>query len=638
MSLFGGDDSVPQTPTSQEDDLTDYPAPSRSPTPQYAQDPPLALHPLYSDEEEVEDSEYENESDLESDQEPSRPNRFPGRPHQWRRYTAPDRQVAAALEKIEARDLGAHLYNAHSLKRRVRRPAEQLAGVESWQSRDSWLRKGDELEFTDPTGEVQMELVPKKHWTAWPQPPHTFSAFEIGPANADSDKDTWDGRRFDRRDAGEVLRGEMLALFMRVAKEKWSSRESDTEHADNSPIARVSSGLGSRGTQGAPCSLAAASGQGSSGVELRDAHGSIGDGALPLASAPEESQHPHSTGRQSLIGKPVVLADDTKAQDILQPSVNSLLSQLDYLALGVRRTRLNHLGRGDDSDKSTSEFTSDAASRPSSRRGSQRARARKTGSRLSSRTGPSSKGKKKPGRQKAHAEHDGDSASEYPADYDEGTATEAGSSENSPAKPKRNKSQDSSNEEYSSATSNRQHEQVGLMDWSEVLGIAAMTGWNEKAVARTAQRCAALFGESMAFRPFDESLATKSVSEPVYYTPSTIPVPENLVIGASLGPKRPYFEAGTLRCPHKDCWGHEQDFEYQYRVIEHVKRVHQYDPHTNDSDNEERMTGGVHFDGFLQPITAKRGWIGSGRLSSRNTGSEPLKPRKKQKIANEACD
>jgi N-terminal acetyltransferase B complex catalytic subunit len=42
-------------------------------------------------------------------------------------------------------------------------------------------------------------------------------------------------------------------------------------------------------------------------------------------------------------------------------------------------------------------------------------------------------------------------------------------------------------------------------------------------------------------------------------------------------------------------------------------RVHGYDPRSNDSDNEERTHGGVHIDGFLQPITAKQGWLGHGR-------------------------
>jgi N-terminal acetyltransferase B complex catalytic subunit len=146
------------------------------------------------------------------------------------------------------------------------------------------------------------------------------------------------------------------------------------------------------------------------------------------------------------------------------------------------------------------------------------------------------------------------------------------------------------------------------MDWSEVLALAAAKGWNEHAISRTAQRCAALFGESMSLIPLEEETATRSAAEPVQYTPSMIPSPYSLLRKDSAPPKRPYFRTGTLRCPHVDCYGHENDFEAPYRVVQHCIRVHQYDPRTNDSDNEDRFVGGVHIDGFLQPIAAQRGW------------------------------
>ena len=54
-------------------------------------------------------------------------------------------------------------------------------------------------------------------------------------------------------------------------------------------------------------------------------------------------------------------------------------------------------------------------------------------------------------------------------------------------------------------------------------------------------------------------------------------------------------------------------------------RVHGYDPRTNDSDNEENKVGGVHIDGFLQPVTLKSGWLGLGRTKANKkikTGEE----------------
>lgn len=150
------------------------------------------------------------------------------------------------------------------------------------------------------------------------------------------------------------------------------------------------------------------------------------------------------------------------------------------------------------------------------------------------------------------------------------------------------------------------------MDWSEVLGISAVKGWDQKALARTAERCAALFGESMSFRPFHENVATKALSQPIQYTPSTIPAPLSIA-GAPRPAKRPYWQTGAIRCPHLDCYGHYQEFRVSYRVIEHCMRSHGYDPRTNDSDNEERTYGGVHIDGYMQPVTVKHGWLGHGR-------------------------
>jgi hypothetical protein len=154
---------------------------------------------------------------------------------------------------------------------------------------------------------------------------------------------------------------------------------------------------------------------------------------------------------------------------------------------------------------------------------------------------------------------------------------------------------------------------TGLMDWSEVIALAAVKGWDERVLARTAQRCATLFGESMSLIPLSENLATKHISEPIQYIPSTIPAPDILSTRHPSIPKRPLFRTGTLRCPHVGCWGHEKDFSMPYRVVEHCKRVHDYDPRTNDSDNEDRAFGGVHIDGYLQPIAAQRGWSERGK-------------------------
>lgn len=47
----------------------------------------------------------------------TRPNRWTGPGSTWRKLTAGDRAVHAALEAVRHRDLSVHLYNAFALKR-----------------------------------------------------------------------------------------------------------------------------------------------------------------------------------------------------------------------------------------------------------------------------------------------------------------------------------------------------------------------------------------------------------------------------------------------------------------------------------------------------------------------------------------
>ncbi|GME64404.1 RNA polymerase I specific transcription initiation factor RRN9 [Neofusicoccum parvum] len=70
---------------------------------------------------------------------------------------------------------------------------------------------------------------------------------------------------------------------------------------------------------------------------------------------------------------------------------------------------------------------------------------------------------------------------------------------------------------------------VGLRDWSEVLGMAAMLGgFKPDVIDRAARRCANLFGEGMAFQVLEESTALETHGERVEYVPEAVPPPEGL--------------------------------------------------------------------------------------------------------------
>ncbi|KAF1945098.1 hypothetical protein EJ02DRAFT_451930 [Clathrospora elynae] len=659
------------------------------------------------------------------EEEQTRPNRFVGYPQTWRSYTANDRQIAESLDQLTNADLAAHLYNAHALKRRVRRPAEDLAGLRSWQSRNYWLKTGKDLEYTDVSGLVQKELVPRKAWTAWPVPPAKLPNAAHRPEDrlAPGQVGGWAIRSATTNDAGEELREEMLAVFTRLAKEKWSLREADNlsiGSSEDTSMSRSRSRSKSATSTKSRCSTSRSDFRMSENDDPPDDDADDGND--------DEEQQEHTSGkrrdrkaraeRAETFGEPTVLADDARAQRLIQPSVQSMLSELDILALAARRTRINHLGRGGSTDRSSqSELTSGAESSEAFSTSLSSSRSRKP----SARPSPRAKGQKQP-----------------PDASDDSSISDTFRNISHERKP-RGFSSNTSGASSPSTTRDRS-ERLGLLDWSEVLGLAAVKGWDEQAIVRTAQRCTALFGESMSFTPFREDLASKP-AEPVVYTPCVIPGPDVLPLTGPPSSKRPFFQVGTLRCPHVGCRhdgdfassdrvikhcmqfhkydprtndsdnaemtaggekrpffqvgtlrcphtgcrshdrgfassdrvikhcikfhrydprtndsenaemtadggkrpffqvgalccphtgcpGHEKDYTMPYRVVEHCIRVHKYDPRTNDSDNEERKVGGVHIDGFLQPITAKPGWLGRGRSKAEKASKKHKKGQK----------
>lgn len=627
MSLFGGDAAAQPSDSSfdSEAEQSQYsstrPSPSleREPTPQDAPNTEDAYSELEADF--TSQSESESESD-----EPTRPNRFQGPRYTWRQYTAADREIAESLDQTQNQDLAAHLYNAHALKKRVRRPPQELASLRSWQNNEHWLKRGDELQYADISGEMQTNLVPSKDWTAWPLPPPEIPKLHresvLGTIN--SRPDDWTIGNVDEQEIGEELRDEMLATILRHAKERWRARETaDAPVRGPDRAARSRSRSRSKNVK----STRSHRSMSRADTEANDDDLETGNGE---SQEDEQEKFGHILGKRRgrvaqrvVHATPIFLADDAKARRILDPMINSVLAKADDLALAIRRTRLNHFGRKDYSERSSqSEWTSGMeSSRPTPKRTSRTQSRSRPGSRNSSRPASrassvrSRRGWMKAGRRLRNKPSDSDTDSDNDLTMDDIKAE--------PSLKKHSRSGSTADERSPSATRD-ETVRAGLIDWSEVLGLAAVKGWDERVIARAAQRCATLFGESMSFIPLDENLAAMPIPEPVQYAPSTIPAPN--MTASRLVPKRPLFSIGTWRCPHVGCYGHEKDFESRHRVVEHCRRVHGYDPRTNDSENEDRAVGGVHIDGFLQPIVAQRGWLERGKSRA---GSE----KKRQKMA-----
>jgi hypothetical protein len=651
MSLFGGEDSVPHSPSSPHE-LPNSPVHVISLLTD-AQNVQPVSYTIDPDDEDNGDLDDESESELDPDEELSRPNRFAGKRTTWQRYTAADRQIAASLDQIQAGDLSAHLYNAHALKRRVRLPAEQLKGIKDWQSKDLWMKKGRALQYTDILGEVQTELVPHKRWTAWPLPTSTVPGPQekFERRRSEDDGEGWAVGGAGDYDAGDELREELLAVILRLAKEKYKSREDQPRNSmehDRKPRSLSRSRSRSR-TKSAQSNRATFTETDQERVESdmdMEEGGDVESGHDSASQSGSENKWEqvlrkrHRKMPQIASKRPTILADDDKARRILQPTINSMLGQLDDVAVAIRRTRLNHFGRGIDSDTSGSEGVSDAGSISAGSRSQSRSRSRsvtsiKSKARASSRapSAPKVRAPNKPrgtARKKSiDAPIDSDDASDYETEFHDSKTLHISDSGDLPPKRNRSKSKGGGDSD-SSFMQQEASVQVGLLDWSEVLGIASMAGWNSQAIARTAQRCTTLFREGMAFRSFDERLAMKPVARPMHYDVGTIPEPGDL---DKEGEMRPFFQKGMLNCPHTNCPDHNRKFKIPYRVIEHVQRIHGYDPRMNNSDKEEgRMFGGVHTDGFLLPIHAQQGWLGGGRMKyTRENDNKRTKSEEQEK-------
>lgn len=192
-------------------------------------------------------------------------------------------------------------------------------------------------------------------------------------------------------------------------------------------------------------------------------------------------------------------------------------------------------------------------------------------------------------------------------------------------------------------------ERLNLRDWSDVMGAAALAGFSSKVIARATQRCANLFGQGMEMHTIDDGVETKhyvpgeavpdtsseseneddsiiirrarSMSRHSSMAPSKAASPETSGSEEKerLSPrkrqKQSLSRSGAAKaqhyCPHIDCERAVTGFDRPYNLKRHIKLVHQgqeVDNVETEEAKDEKLDGGVHLDGFLQPIRMQRGW------------------------------
>ncbi|CAI7616114.1 unnamed protein product [Penicillium bialowiezense] len=226
-----------------------------------------------------------------------RPNLFQGAGSSWRRHNADDIGACTALMTEQSRDLAAHLYNAHVIRRGLR---------DSHQD--------------NPEASEDSKFELPNRWTAWPMP-----ASEVPRLNELIHKrmDNYGSLRMapDPRPSAD-LEESMTAFILKAAKNKYRAREWDYED--------VKSDLDKR----------------------------IADKDDMMAEELEKKEYggPLST----IVLRPAIQADDAKSTKQLRPLARNVITQIDKLLYGLHcAMKGRKFEEGSEHDERTDDEISD---------------------------------------------------------------------------------------------------------------------------------------------------------------------------------------------------------------------------------------------------------------------------------------
>ncbi|KAI9051893.1 hypothetical protein LZ554_004149 [Drepanopeziza brunnea f. sp. 'monogermtubi'] len=576
-------------------------------------------------------SEPSNESsaddvDVEDAEQDQRPNRWHGPPSTWTSLTEAERELAASLDALRNGELGVHLYNAFALKRRASELDEKGSGKDGIAGAEVGKRT----------------WRPPNYWTAWPLPPGDVprNGEIIGPE--EKDEEFTYKRRVDAAPSRE-MEDVLVGLRLRFAKERFEGRESDGEDGVFLDKGKVTRRVGEQDETNLT---------GSDHVQFSEYEEATEEPVVKEASSP-----PPKKNRL----KPVVSVDDERSRGLLLPSVRHTLAKLDELLMALhhaRKTchRYSHSDVGTTDDESIlGSVASEAHSASKKPRGRprrfkslpNRSKAGSIAVTEPEKTDAEDLLKKKtkgPGRPiKVYERLEGESQQEYlvrvariqkkplPV-FAPPTASKRAKSP-SPTRRRSPRKRATSTELRAS-----RQKKLGLRDWSEVLGMAALVGFPEDVVERAAKRCANLFGEGMSVRrmvevPFSEDKGGDDVL--AQYRPEVVPPfledeaeqssssshPEldsdeedQVVANTSAGGKKPAF------CPVQDCPRRRKGFGDVTALKRHLELVHGIPKEEIEEwilPSDEEMEGAVHVDGFLRPLKSFVGSRGRYRRDRR---------------------
>lgn len=393
----------------------------------------------------------------------TRPNRYHGPPSTWRSWTANDRDVADSLDIARASDLSVHLYNAFDLKRRAR--ADQVGTT-------TQAENGNEAGEDADDGQVvaSQQFTPPDVWTAWPlrsrrvprdtpsgnHAPSTSLAEALVAISLRHAKETWEARGQESKPQQPKSSKHDWKDERDLTKKGIKAQDADDEDHDSSSSSSSAALEENSNTDNA----AALTGNLPPGVQLFSSQAF----AIPESSSSEDDAS--TAGSDEDV--PIFSADDDNARNLLQPTIRHILTQFDDLLDGLHQARAAYANKGYTSrSRSRSRFSGAETAEDD--------QFVRSGSRAAS---------VKRGRKRKRA------PSEYLVMELEQSSRSRGRSTVREAEKK--------------------PQPLALRDWSDVMGMALLKGWNVDTVARASERCARLFGQNMAFRTFHQNAQEKN--------------------------------------------------------------------------------------------------------------------------------
>lgn len=454
---------------------------------------------------------------------------------------------------------------------------------------------------------------PPRHWTAWPMSAGEVPRGKFKPQDQEKDEErVWKSRKLPLKPSSE-LEEALTAVHLKIAKERFLQRP-------NSQIRqRVHSNMRFNDNE----TEDTLDDQSEGLKESTDDQ----DRGRPRGRSSSRDARPLRKGKKLM--KPVVMADDDTARTLLKPSVRHVLSELDKLLMGLHNVRQSYLNQADSLPSESQTETENE-----SRVGRNRSRNRS----------------KKPLRQRKPRDssiRDGDDSNSN-LEYNPGTEPDTVTMRKRRAFVR-------------SVSSNRisvsRQGKLGQRDWSDIMGMASLTGFSPTAIQAASKRCAALFGEGITFRTLptdttstlqefgfsgynqignpkenpesdrsasdsDSSSSSSSSLEksespskpPTHGTPQSVPShpsgkkAHTLRLNAKrLAKDQRSGKIYAYYCPVATCSRSVQGFSRLWNMKQHLRKKH-----PERGGDEDEMLGGVHVDGFLRPVRMFRGWRGRG--------------------------